>query len=278
MNFSQISIKETLNIASVDLSKSVQNPHKEAKLLLSHILGKDEIFLVLNGDLKIDASEYFNLIARRVNHEPLEYITNKVSFYSRYFFIEEGVLIPRPETEILVDKAVYLIKQTNAKKIAEIGVGSGVISVMIALLCEDIEITATDISAKAIEVAIKNAIKFDVINRINFVQTSYLNRVSIPDIIISNPPYIAKNTELEKHVLNEPHEALFGGDSGDEMLKDIAKIYNDNEEILATVCEMGYDQKNSMECFFVENKINNFCFYKDLSGLDRGFILQRIKN
>ncbi|MFV0480802.1 MAG: HemK/PrmC family methyltransferase, partial [Campylobacteraceae bacterium] len=204
-----------------------------------------------------------------------EYITKKASFYSRDFYVEEGVLIPRPETEILVDCAAQIIKKLNAKYIAEIGTGSGVISIMIALLFEDVEIVATDISNEAILLARKNAIKFGVENRVEFVHTSYLDGVVLPEVLVSNPPYIAKSEALEEHVLNEPHTALFGGLRGDEILRDIIDIYNKNSEILALACEMGYDQKSSLEEYFKELHVKNYSFYKDLGGFDRGFKILR---
>ncbi|MDR1554915.1 MAG: peptide chain release factor N(5)-glutamine methyltransferase, partial [Campylobacteraceae bacterium] len=220
-----------------------------------------------------DTEGFFAWVKQRAEHVPLEYITQKASFYSREFVVKEGVLVPRPETEILVDKTVELIKEHKVSKVAEIGTGSGVISIMLALLLPQISIDATDISPKAIELAKLNAQKFGVEKRIKFHLTSYLDGVPPPQILVSNPPYISTKEELEKHVLNEPHSALFGGEQGDEILKNII-LLSQKLRVLALACEMGYDQKNSLENFFKENKITNYSFYQDLSGLDRGFIMK----
>jgi release factor glutamine methyltransferase len=267
-------IKEVLRQSSSMLSKNVRNPKKEAMILLREWIKKDDAFLITHDDFEIDDAEgFFEWIKRRAAHTPLEYITKKASFYSREFHIEEGVLVPRPETEILVDKTAELIQEFGAENIAEIGTGSGVISIMLSLLLPQIKINATDISPKAIELAKLNAQKFGLENRIKFHLTNYLDGIEPPQILVSNPPYISKKEELEKHVLNEPHSALFGGEEGDEMLKDIILLAK-KLGVLALACEMGYDQKESLENFFKENNITNYSFYQDLSGLDRGFIMK----
>lgn len=271
-----MTIKEIINSASQKLAKSVVNPRKEAMLLLGFFLNKDIVFLYANDALYVkNTDEFFKLVEKRVNHIPLEYITKKVSFFSREFQIEEGVLIPRPETEILVKKSVETIKKIDAKNIAEIGCGSGVVSIMLALLCDDVKITATDINKKALLLAQQNTKLHRVEEKIEFIHTSLLDDVSMPEVLVSNPPYISKKEFLEKHVLNEPHDALFGGENGDELLKDICKIFKDNEKIKVLICEMGYNQKEPMEEFFINENIENFSFYKDLSGFDRGFIVKR---
>ena len=271
-----MTIKEAIDIASKKLTNSVINPRKEATLLLGFFLDKDNIFLHTNDTMCVEnVDDFFKLVEKRANYFPFEYITKKVSFFSREFKIEEGVLIPRPETEILVEKAVEIINKASIKTVAEIGVGSGVISIMLAILCKNIKIIATDINKKALILAKENAKIHGVENRIEFVHTNLLDNVKMPEILVSNPPYISKNEFLEKHVLNEPHDALFGGEEGDELLKSICKIYKENREIMALLCEMGYDQKSKMESFFEKESIENFSFYKDLSGLDRGFIVQR---
>ncbi|MDR1460162.1 MAG: peptide chain release factor N(5)-glutamine methyltransferase [Campylobacteraceae bacterium] len=267
-------IKEVLQKSSSMLSRSVINPKKEAMILLREWIKKDEVFLITHDDFEVsDVDGFFEWVKRRAEHTPLEYITQKVSFCSKEFVVEEDVLVPRPETEILVDKTLNLIKEYNAVRVAEIGTGSGVISIMLALLSPQIKIDATDISSKAIEIASINARKFGVEDRIKFHLTSYLDGVESPQILVSNPPYISKKEELEKHVLNEPHNALFGGEQGDEILKEIVLLAK-KLNILALACEMGYDQKHSLENFFKNNEIKNYLFYQDLSGFDRGFIIK----
>jgi release factor glutamine methyltransferase len=264
---SKKTIKEALKEASLTLENK-----KEATLLLQHLLGYDQVQIILkeNEPLK-ELDSYQKLINRRLNNEPIEYITQKVSFYSEEFFIKQGALIPRPETEILVDKALEIVKE-KSYKIAEIGVGSGIVSIMLALLVKDIEIVATDISQDALDIAKTNAEKFGVSDKINFVHTSYLDDIYDSfDMIISNPPYIADGFKLEKPLSFEPQNALFGGKVGDEMLKKIISLYKKSDANYL-LCEMGYDQKDAMATLLKDEKIE---FYKDLAGFDRGFVAQK---
>lgn len=254
--------------------QNVRNPKREAFILLKEWMGKEDSFLVAHDEMHVENEDgFFEWIKRRVRHTPLEYITKKVSFYSREFEIEEGVLVPRPETEILVDKAAELIKELGAKNVAEIGAGSGVISIMLALLLPDIKVKGSDINEKAVILSRRNAKKFGVEERAEFCLASYLDGFDKPDIIVSNPPYISTKEKLEENVLNEPHDALFGGICGDEILKNIVSLSLKLGGV-PIVCEMGYDQKSGMELFFQENGIKNYSFYRDLGGLDRGFIVK----
>ncbi|MBR8466061.1 peptide chain release factor N(5)-glutamine methyltransferase [Campylobacter sp. faydin G-140] len=264
-------IAEALQLASIDFKGICDNPTRVAKILLMHHLDISLEWIFLNLDKSLEReSEYFSLINRFKSHEPLEYITGKTSFYGLEFFVQSGVLIPRPETEILVDKALENLLNLKAPKVCEIGVGSGVISICLALN-SDAMIIATDISEKALEVAQKNANKFGVSERINFVHCAYMDEVSGGfDLVVSNPPYIANSYKLDEFVLNEPHEALFSGESGDEMLKNII-LTTRNRAINTLICEMGYDQKKSMQNALFLNQFEAE-FYQDLAGFDRGFV------
>ena len=264
-----MTIRNVLNEAAKSLH--VESPRKEASLLLAYFLKCDRTWLLMHedNDLK-DFDGYMGLIKRRANNEPFEYITGEASFYSRDFFIDEGVLIPRPETEILVDKAYEIIKDIQNPRIVEIGVGSGIISTMLGILKKDAKIFATDISEKALQNAKKNFEKFDV--KVELVHTSLLdNIVGEFDLLVSNPPYIANTENLEEHVLKEPHTALFGGEVGDELLHQI--IFTCKEKNIPNLaCEIGYDQRESMQICLEKANAKEIKFYKDLAGLDRGFI------
>ncbi|MGP1484508.1 MAG: peptide chain release factor N(5)-glutamine methyltransferase [Campylobacter sp.] len=267
-----MNLNEALKIATLEISSVCQNSAKVAKRLLMHHLNAsiEWIFLHLNDELK-DKKSYFELINRFKNYEPIEYITRKASFYGLDFEVENGVLIPRPETEILVDKALEILADFKQPKIAEIGVGSGIISVLLAIKMPNLKIIATDINQKAINLAKKNAVKFGVDNRIKFVLTSYLDGIDDEfDMIVSNPPYVANGYALDKFVLNEPSNALFGGEIGDEILKNIIKI-SKQRNIKNLICEIGYDQKKSLE-IFLKNYSFLYKFYQDLAGFDRCFV------
>lgn len=255
------------------------NPARVAKALLMSYLGVkiEWIFLNLNRELE-DADGYFALAKRFANHEPLEYITGAAGFYGLIFNVKKGVLIPRPETEILVEKSLEVLSNLPARKdpplVAEIGVGSGIISICLALN-SNAKIIASDISDDALNLARENAAKFGVEDRIEFVKCAYLDQIYGQfDLLVSNPPYIAQDYELDKFVLNEPHEALFGGAAGDEILKNIILVAK-NRGVKYLACEMGYDQKASLESVL---ELSGFEaeFYRDLAGFDRGFVARNI--
>jgi release factor glutamine methyltransferase len=263
-------IKEALKESSLIL----KNP-KEASILMREFLNYDQVELLLNEDKTLkNYKKYQQLIQRRLKNEPIEYITKKVSFYSREFFITQGALIPRPETEILIDKALEVLKDKDFS-VAEIGTGSGIISIMLALLVDNIKITATDISQEALQIAETNAKKFGVSEKISFVKTNYLDNIYDEfDMIISNPPYIADGFKLESSLSHEPQNALFGGKVGDEMLKEIIDIFIEKKSSYL-LCEMGYDQKEFMREYLTNKGIKELSFYKDLAGIDRGFVAKR---
>lgn len=273
-NDTLLSVKQALKQASNMLLKVTQYPKKEALILLSYFLCKDEVWLFLHEDSKIENSNgYFKLIKRRVNEEPIEYITKKVSFYSEEFFIDYGALIPRPETELLVDEVIKLSK--NFKKeinISEIGIGSGIISIMLAKNIKNSKIIATDTSTKAIEIAKKNIEHFNLLDKIKVFNSSYLDFIEEKiDIIVSNPPYVANDYKVEKPLHYEPQEAIFAGEEGDEILKNIIHVAKE-KKVKYLACEIGYDQKDSISKMLNKLSFSEYYFYKDLSGFDRGFV------
>lgn len=253
-------------------------PAKEVEILLLHLLEKNTIWLHLNYDKECSCEEQLKkLVQRRATQYPIEYITKKASFYGEMFEVAEGVLIPRPETEILIDKALEVLKDIKSPKILEIGVGSGIISVMLALLIEDIKIVAVDINEKALELAKRNAIKHGVADKITFIKSDLFTNVPHDikfDMVVSNPPYIADNYKLPKNVKYEPSNALFGGKVGDELLKNIIDSTL-QKKIKYLFCEMGYDQKKPLSVYINEHyKVQKLEFYKDLEDFDRGFLLK----
>ncbi len=268
-------IKETLEWASQQLEISCERPRFEAELLLAYHLTKDRTYLHAFDESEVEKLESFKLLVeRRVKHEPYEYIVGEASFYDIELNVEAGVLIPRPETEILIDLVAEIIEKENIKNIAEVGVGSGAISIVLARKFPNLEVIATDICDIPLKVAKSNAEKYEVSNRVSIIKSSILDKVSEPiELVVSNPPYIANDFKLEKNVAEyEPKEALFGGSIGDELLKQIVlDVKAKNIKHLA--CEMGYDQKEPMTQFFNEIGVKYYKFYKDLAGFDRGFVI-----
>ena len=252
-------------------------PQKEVEILILHLVGQNTIWLHLNYNKECSCEkELEKLVKKRATNYPLEYITKRASFYGEVFNVADGVLIPRPETEILVEKAEAILKTIDKPKVIEIGVGSGIISVMLAILIEDIQIVAVDINDKALELARSNAKKFNVEDKITFLNSDLLSNVSIDlkfNMCISNPPYIASSYKLPLNVKYEPSNALFGGNVGDELLKDII-TQTKQRDIKYLLCEMGYDQKTPITKYLKEFSYKSLEFYKDFEKFDRGFILE----
>ncbi|MDD2383661.1 MAG: peptide chain release factor N(5)-glutamine methyltransferase [Sulfurospirillaceae bacterium] len=268
---SSLEIKEVLREASRRLLGVTDIPQKEAMLLLSHVLKQELSWLVAHENDVVEVDEtFFKSLERRAMHEPLEYIIGKASFYGHEFDVDKRVLIPRPETELLVDKVLKLLPEKESLHIVEIGCGSGIISIMLSLLYPSASYSAVDISEDALHVSYKNAEKFGVQSRIDFIHGSYLdNVIKKIDIIVSNPPYIANHEPLAVGLSFEPSLALYGGNRGDEMLKNIIDLFIVRNASLL-VCEMGYDQKKAIS-EYAWLKGYKAEFYKDLAGLDRGF-------
>ena len=272
-----MTIKETVKKYTNELKYVTHIPAKEVEILMMHLLEKNTIWLHLNYNYEFSKEkELEKIIKKRATNYPLEYIINKASFYGEMFNVKEGVLIPRPETEILVENAVEILKDKKEEiKVVEIGTGSGIISVMLAMLVENIKIIAVDINEKALELARENAIKHNVQDKIEFRLSNLYENVNENDIFltISNPPYIANDYKLPENVKYEPSNALFGGAIGDELLKNIIKQTND-KKIPYLLCEMGFYQKTPLENYFKEFLVESYSFYKDYENFDRGFTLK----
>lgn len=272
-----MTIKDTVKKYTNDLKLVTHIPAKEVEILMMYLLDKNTIWLHINYNKEFEKEkELEKLVKKRANNYPIEYLTNRVSFYGETFIIKEGVLIPRPETELLIDNAIEILKKKKESvTIVEIGTGSGIISVMLALLVKDIKIIAVDINEKALSLAKENAINHNVADKIEFRLSNLYENVNEKDIYltISNPPYIADDYKLPKNVSYEPSNALFGGSVGDELLKDIIKHTNErNIEYL--LCEMGFDQKKPITKYLEEFNTKSFTFYQDYEKFDRGFTIQ----
>jgi release factor glutamine methyltransferase len=262
-----LKIKEALKIK--ELSRS------EKEYILSKLLNKDNIFLHLNPEYEFDEKEFLKIIELRKKEYPIEYIFNEAYFYGEKFYIEEGILVPRDDTEPLIDIAikeleyyVNLRKQTN---IAEIGVGSGIISITLAKKFPQFKFIATDINPKAIEISQINAKTHNV--DIDFKLSNLLDEIDENiDIIISNPPYVEEEWEYEA-LKYEPKEAIFASENGTYLLKKIVKE-GIKRKVKLIICEFGYNQKKLMIDFFKSLNIKNYYFYKDLSGNTRGFVIK----
>lgn len=272
-------IYEALKEARESLARCdfVERSRLEAEILLAFILQQERVWLHTHENDTLDSAtkaRFFELVARRESGEPIEYIIKSVSFYSQNFYITKGALIPRPETEILVDIASEIITQNSIKSVAEVGIGSGAISCMLALKNEKISIKASDISCEALEIARKNISHFELGERICLFHGSLLEPLSGDfELLVSNPPYIANTALLPKPLAHEPRIALFGGECGSEILE--ALFLSAKERAIPYfVAEMGYDQEEVVSRFAERIGCKNLQFYRDLAGLMRGFIAE----
>jgi release factor glutamine methyltransferase len=201
-----------------------------AELLLMHALGRDRTWMYANPESALDeatAASFFQLIARRAAGAPTQYLTGKQEFWGLEFEVTPAVLIPRPETEHLVEVALERLGAERVSvplRVADIGTGSGCIAIALARELPRAEIFGTDISAQALAVARRNAEKHGVTARVRFVECNLLDGVPTDagtfDLIVSNPPYVAREeaAQLPREVReHEPHEALFAGPGGAEI-------------------------------------------------------------
>jgi len=269
-------VKELLPEITALLTPTIPRASREAQLLLMAHLNVDELWLITHQSSEvIDTKELFDWVSRRVKNEPFEYITNRVSFYSEEFFIKEGALIPRPETELLIDEVIKNFPDKESSiTFVEVGVGSGIISVMLALHFVNARFIAVDISQDALDIAKVNIDKFNLSKRIELRLGSLLGPIDEKiDYLVSNPPYIEDGVALESNLDYEPQNALFGGKVGDEIIK---KLLDEvlKQKIKFFSCEIGYDQQDKIRTYLKNKNIHSIEFYKDYSSFDRGFTLK----
>ena len=268
-------VKDVLSQITTLLSPHIPRASREAQLFIMAYLQVDELWLLTHQNSEIQEIErLFEWVQRRIKNEPFEYITNSVSFYSEEFYIDEGALIPRPETEILIDEVIKNVPDKNALlTFVEVGVGSGIISVMLAKHFPNAKIIAVDISSQALAVAKKNIEKFGLDTRIELRLGSLLEPICEKiDYLVSNPPYIQDGVALESNLSYEPQNALFGGEKGDEIIKELLDEVL-KQKIKFFSCEMGYDQQDKIRVHIKDKNFNSIKFYKDYSDFDRGFTL-----
>ena len=269
-----------LNITKLK-EHNIEEPILKAKILLAFVLCKTKEYLLINQNEEINKDIikiYETNIEKIINGFPIQYITNKKEFMGLDFFVNESVLIPRNDTEILVEESLNIIKKHNMHEILDLCTGSGAIAVSIAKNIENAKIIATDISEEALKIAEKNAMKNEVSKRILFKKSDMFNDIDcLFDLVISNPPYIEEKTikKLSNEVQKEPQIALNGGKDGLKFYRIIAnnakKVLRKNGYLLL---EIGYNQKNDVIKILDNSKYKNIYSKKDLEGNDRIIVCQ----
>ena len=274
-----MTIKEIIIRYSKELEEISPTPRLDVETLLQKVLGVDRLYILLNLErvLSEDEEQLFNkFINERLNNRPIAYIVGNREFMGLDFFVKEGVLIPRPDTEVLVEEVIELAKKKDAKNILDIGTGSGAITVSLAKYLENVKVTSVDISDIALEIGKRNAISNEVDDRITFVKSDLFTNIDKEtkfDIIVSNPPYIKREVidTLDKQVKDyEPYNALEGGVDGLDFYRAItkrAKEYLKKDGILAY--EVGHDQSEDVSKLMEMDGYTNIYTLKDLQQIDR---------
>lgn len=275
-----MTIRDALKEASLFLKKKqVFEPNMEARLLLGFLLKKGVTYLVVHDwdILSVEIlNEYSELVQKRAEGIPYQYLVGKAEFMGLEFAVNSSVLIPRPDTEIIVSKVIEYISGLNTDKkvrVLELCTGSGCIATAIAKFCPNAEITAIDISSEALLVAKKNAADNGVIDRIDFKLSDMFNDVQGKyDVIVSNPPYLTTEDMecLQKEVRSEPSIALFGGENGLDFYKIIAEKSPDFLMPEGNLfVEIGIGQEKDVMQLFADAGFENIELYKDFSGIVR---------
>jgi release factor glutamine methyltransferase len=268
-----VNCRNALARARQTLEKSgIENSLLEGEILVRFVLRLDRAGLFSNLDLELTSSQIYslsNLLQSRQSGEPSAYITGHKEFYGLDFKVDPRVLIPRPETELIVEKAIEIYRKYNYISLADIGTGSGCIAISLAKELQKAEIYAVDYSAQALEVARDNAIKHGVNNRIHFLNGSLLEPLpQAVDMVIANLPYVKRN---EVNSQFEPVLALNGGEDGLDIIREL--IVQTPDKLTSKgvlILEVGQGQATKVESIlhkvFPEAVIEVF---KDLAGIER---------
>ena len=284
-----MTILDLLNKNAKRLSDAgVADPRREASSLLAFALDKPSAFLIAHPEYELtndEADRFEGFVSRRENREPFQYITGRQEFYGLDFEVTPDVLIPRPETEILVEEAIHelsklkKLNKLSELKFCEIGVGSGCISVSILRNVPNATAIGIDISETALAVAGRNAECHGVADRLSLQIGDVFARVTDKfDMIVSNPPYIpdADLTDMQKEVRDfEPHKALFAGTDGLDIIRRIvaeAPNYLNPGGLL--LIEIGFGQAENLKSLFDLSTWNEPEFLSDLQGIERIVRLQ----
>ena len=262
----------------------VKNPFLDSEILMTKVIGKDRKFILLNSKINLDTKDlntFQKLIKKRSIGKPIAYLTNKKFFWNSEFIVSENTLIPRPDTELVIEKVLDLTAHKKKLNVLEIGIGSGCILLSILKERKSFYGTGIDISKNCLNISKLNAIKLKVSSKLKLYKSN-VDKFSLGkyDLIVSNPPYIKSSDlkYLEKDVVKfEPELALNGGQDG---LSEIRKVIKKSSELIKKngkfVLEIGFDQKNIVinllkkEGFYI-NSIN-----KDLAKNDRCIVCSKI--
>lgn len=276
MSDKEISI--VLKLAADKLANAgITQPRCEASSLLSYVLGRDRSFLIAHPEYELTEFEndrFFSAVERRSDREPFHLILGEKEFFGLGFSVERGVLIPRSETEILVERALDLLGDIESPRILDLGTGTGCISISILDSVKDAHATAVDISSQALKLAKRNAIRHSVLDRLDLIRSDLFSKVSGKfDLITANPPYIPVDeaASLQPEVIDfDPPEALFSGPDGLDVIR---RIVADALLHLRAggyvLLEIGIGQAESVKQLFAGHEWSNVIVHNDLQDIPR---------
>ena len=261
---------------SILIDNNIISAKLDSEILMSQAIRKNKKFIILNlhKEIKKRDLDYFdNLIQERAKSRPIAQIIKKKEFWKYEFIVNNNVLIPRPDTEILIEQALKLVKNKNRLQILDIGIGSGCILMSILKEKKNFIGTGIDISNKSLQISKVNGQKLRINNRLRLFKSNIDNfNTGKYDLIVSNPPYIKKSNLkcLEKDIGFEPKQALDGGLDG---LSEIRKVINKSSELIKRsghfIIEIGFDQKNKVKKILRDKGFYIKKTVKDLSNHDR---------
>ena len=261
---------------SILIDNNIISAKLDSEILMSQAIRKNKKFIILNlhKEIKKRDLDYFdNLIQERAKSKPIAQIIKKKDFWKYEFIVNNNVLIPRPDTEILIEQALKLVKNKNRLQILDIGIGSGCILMSILKEKKNFIGTGIDISNKSLQISKVNGQKLRINNRLRLFKSNIDNfNTGKYDLIVSNPPYIKKSNLkcLEKDIGFEPKQALDGGLDG---LSEIRKVINRSSELIKKsghfIIEIGFDQKNKVKKILRDKGFYIKKTVKDLSNHDR---------
>ncbi len=264
-------------------SKGVEEARISSERLLEKALGHGRMSLFLEQGLRLgfqESSRFFDLLRKRSEFYPLQYLTGEAAFRELVLEVREGVLIPRPETELLVDELHRIFSSESTFRILDIGTGTGNIALAAAQEFPNAEVWAVDVSLEALELSRINAAKNGLGDRVNFLKSDLMRELGtrIFDVIVSNPPYIPEGERegLQKEVRFEPETALFAGRTG---LQVIERILKETRTHLTPrghmILEIGAGQHEAVSEIACENGFKTVAIKKDYSGIERILTFQR---
>jgi len=279
-------IKSVLKEAQEKLITVSDSPALDTEILLSHCLEKNRTYLHTWPEHIVEAEPlacFQSFLEKRLTDYPIAYLIGTKPFWSLDLIVTPDVLIPRPETELLVETALDKIRQIKHPKILDLGTGSGAIALALASERPDATIIATDVSTEALQIAKKNADKYQLSGIVEFIKSDWFSQIIDRDfdLIVSNPPYIAPNDpHLTQSIRYEPQQALIADSitSGNGM-KDIQTIISQSQNYLKEnsylMIEHGYQQGSATQLLFKTHCYSNNQIIKDISGNDRLSIVQK---